>query len=805
MHKGIWEIDWMSVKSNRVGFLVMVVVVCTVGFLGGASEKTTYMVPMRDGVKLATDVWLPEGDGPWPVVLIRTPYDRDLWRMGDPDIIPRFVSGGYVLVSQDIRGTGDSEGLYDPSKMNTCGWGELQDGYDTLMWVAEHEWCNGKIGTFGHAQHLMAGSHPPHLVCQHITNDLSDSTNGFSRGGIPLMRTKMMDWEPNITEDRERGDANARVANMSYAGFHVGGWYDPYSQGTIDGFVARQYHGGPGSAGNQKLVMGPWGHADSFNIREQGDLTYPENSLYASFWADCMAFFDYWLKCIDNGFTELPTVRYYVMGDVFDPSAPGNEWREADDWPVPYTNLSYYLSEDGLVQQSGSDSAYTYSYDPTDPVPSEYANIVPLALEQSLIEDREDVLVYSTQPLPVPVEITGRIYLQLYASSSCPDTDFIAKVTDVYPDGRSMIVAEGGIRARKRSMGEEELLEPGKIYELWIDLWSTSIVFNKGHRIRVMVTSSNYPRFGINPNTGRPLGTDTETRIADNTIHMGTTYPSRILLPLTGPDSDGDSTPDILDPAPYDARPHSKEDIAALIQDTDQLIASTEDQNLQGVLEEASRKAKEELEEGDLLGPGQFILLVQDVLSYSIPEISLPEAQEIVDRAMDLAMECAEEGKYGDMAQFMQTGWKLGDVREICEGKSLLVEHLQEAEELMNTDPTGTIGIADWCRQVLDLADEIQCYEARWQDMEKNVSERDLMILESYFSNAKKEFSERDDEGCESRLAAFKQKLGQLGFSQLSRECIIPEPILNLSILTALCLHWIISGSGRLGRLHESS
>ncbi len=530
-----------------------------------ALELETHMVSMRDGVLLATDVYLPSGEGPWPTILVRTPYGR-----GGAGL---FDDWGYAVVTQDMRGFGDSEGVKRPFESD--GWGDLQDGYDIIEWIANQSWSDGKVGTFGGSalgitQNLMAGSYPPHLICQHIQVAASDL---YSQAAFPggVFRESMAEgWlgenaAPGVIDEWKSHssyspswdayNSELRVPGMTYAGFHLGGWYDIFSQGTINAFVERQHNGGQGSAGNQKLVMGPWIHVGFF-IRRQGELMYPPNSLYIlRYFSDAKVFFDYWLKGLDNGLMDGPAVTYYVMGDVDDHDAPGNEWREADDWPIPCTNFSLYLSEENLTREPGMDSTDDYLYDSENPVPTVGGANLYLAsgsMDQRSVEGREDVLVYTTEPLGVPVEITGRIYVQLFASSSCTDTDFMAKLTDVYPDGRSMLVLDGAIRARHRnSMEDEELMVPGEVYEFWIDLWSTSIVFNKGHRIRLAITSSNYPRFDANPNTGHPFGWGNETMTAQNTIYKGMSSPSRIILPLTGPDSDGDGIYDIMDPDPH--------------------------------------------------------------------------------------------------------------------------------------------------------------------------------------------------------------------------------------------------------------
>ncbi len=797
-----------SILTNRPR-LVPVVVACLLltGWLIPA-WATTYMIPMRDGTRLATDVYLPEGEGPWPTILIRTPYGR-----GN---LPEFVSWGYAVVSQDWRGFGGSGGekkLFEPD-----GWGELQDGYDTVEWITEQDWSDRKVGTWGYSypgavENLMAGSYPPNLICQNIRNAASDLySQGFYPGGV--FEKWNEHWHnQNAPEDIGRAlshpnydsywdlmNSETRSSGMTYPGFHIGGWYDMFSQGTINAFTERQHNGGPGSAGNQKLVMGPWTHKGcgqlgGFVSTTQGELTYPANSQYTDDLSDTKMFFDYWLKGIDNGYTEIPTVRYYVMGDVDDPDAPGNEWKSADDWPVPYTNFSLYLSQNKLVEQPRPESSCTYSYDPGNPAPTLGGRVYPAYIQtagprdQRSVEQREDVLAYTTDPLPVPVEVTGRIYVQLFASSSCPDTDFMAKLTDVYPDGRSMLVADAAIRARHRnSMETEEFMEPGEVYEFWIDLWSTSIVFNKGHRIRVDITSSNYPRLDPNPNTGHPDG---ETNVAENTIHTGTTYPTRIILPLAGPDSDGDGVYDIQDPLPHQAGPHTQEDLSQIIQRNSQRITTIEDPNLRSMLEQASQHANILLAQGDLAASGHLAALIGEALSYDPHEVLLTEAREMYDAATEMATECAEEEDYQTMILYLETGWRLGTIRQMVErlpGKPLLVQSLKKAEDSMQAAlPVEAIKIADWCNttSVQQLAEQIQLYDDSWQDIANAASERDVKILEGLLNAAKSGFEDTNDETCEAKLGQFKQRLVQLG---IQIEAVEPALLPILTILGLILL-----------------
>ncbi|MEW6356268.1 MAG: CocE/NonD family hydrolase [Planctomycetota bacterium] len=517
-----------------------------------AASQQTLMIPMRDGTKLATDIYLPKGEGPWPAILFRTPYSRKKTK-GEP-----ITRGGYAVVAQDFRGRFESEGESDMPFIND-GWGKLQDGYDTIEWIAKQPWCNGKVGTSGGSalgitQIMTAGSTPPHLVCQSIGvacgslyHHAAWQGGAFRKALVEGWLTgnkfdpeclKLMTSHPNYDDFWRQMDAGTRSEVITVPGFFQGGWFDVFNQGTIDAFMWRQYNGGEGARGKQKLLMGPWVHGKS---RKPGEIEFPKNSLQVPTQADGARWANHWLKGEQNGVMDDPAVTYYVMGDVTDPKAPGNEWRFSDVWPVPCEETPYYLYADGALstEKPPADGASkTFKYDPKNPVPTRGGcnlNIPAGSFDQRPVENRPDVLLYTTNSLAEPVEVTGRVKVHLWASSSCKDTDFTAKLTDVYPDGRSMLVLDGIIRARHRNTVEkDELMEPGTVYEFEMDLWSTSIIFNKGHRIRVAVSSSNAPRFDPNPNTGDPFRANDKTVVAENTIYHDAERPSHILLPVVG-------------------------------------------------------------------------------------------------------------------------------------------------------------------------------------------------------------------------------------------------------------------------------
>jgi predicted acyl esterase len=510
--------------------------------------KTTYRVPMRDGVELATDVYRPIfRSSPHGTILLKTPYDKDaLQIVGLIGILY-----GWPTVIQDMRGRFASGGI------DTVFKNESTDGADTLAWIANQSWSNGKIATIGPSalgitQYCMAAANPPNLACQYV---LVASPNLYKhavfQGGefrknlverwlngqqSTYILQEILDNENftlgywgNVTLDDNWEDVNVPA-------IHVGGWYDIFTQGTIEAYIGYQHYAGLGAQGKSKLVIGPWTHTGFFS-RTQGELTYPRNSLDRFSFRMFQDMIRLYTMNRTDDFSDWPTVSYYVMGDVDTPGAAGNEWRYADDWPIPFTPTQWYFHRDGLLTTNlpGIDDPYLYGYDPTDPVPTIGGkNLFSPSgpYDQSLVENRSDVLVFTSPVLEQPYEATGPVTAQLFVSSDCPDTDFTVKLTDVYPDGRSMFITDGILRMRNRNGQDHwEFMEPGTIYEVMVDLWSTSYIWNTGHRIRVEVSSSNYPRFLNNPNTVDRIGKNTTYSIAHNVVYVDTTHPSCIVLP----------------------------------------------------------------------------------------------------------------------------------------------------------------------------------------------------------------------------------------------------------------------------------
>jgi predicted acyl esterase len=506
-----------------------------------APKLIEQMVALRDGVKLATNIVLPEGDGPWPVVLLRTPYGK-----GSPRAGAVWTQRQYAFAIQDCRGRFQSEGRYRPFV------DDANDGYDTVEWIAKQPWCNGKVGMFGGSAlgitaNLAAITSPPHLVANFVMVARSSIyyQSAFMGGvfrkelnEIWLKRQNALDtlyetFKHNVYDGFYDGnEMSLHWPKVQAPVYNYGGWYDIFSQGNIDNFVGLQAQGGKGARGHQKLIMGPWGHGQLEEVK------YPPNSVINAN-EEALRWFDYWLQGKDNGIMKEPPVKYYVMGDVNDPQAPGNAWQTAAAWPVPAEITPYFLSSGGRLGEELLDrqeSADRYTYDPKNPAPTvggANLNIKKGPMDQRATGDRKDILKFATPPLPSPVAITGRVTMELWAESDALDTDWMVKLVDVYPDGAERLVLDSALRARFRDgFDHEVLMRKGQAYKFTIDLWSTSLIFNKGHRIAVHISSSNDPRFDPNSNTGKPLRTDDETRVATNTIHHDRMHPSRVLLPV---------------------------------------------------------------------------------------------------------------------------------------------------------------------------------------------------------------------------------------------------------------------------------
>ena len=550
----------------------------------GSKPRVRYnvMVPMRDGVRLATDIYFPEGPGPFPVILERDPYSNGTEGNYYLEKGQFWASHGYCFLHQDVRGRHDSEGAWY-AFMN-----EAADGYDAIHWAGQQPWSNGKVATVGGSymafdQWQAASMQSPYLQSMIPMFSPLDIYGDMHPGGAfeitRIVWTLRMnghtsqnfqyDWAdallhtPLITMDRTLGqqspvwqdwvshesygpyweplDMKRRLVAVDVPVFHIGGWFDTFLRSTLAAYTGMASQS-KGRARSQKLVIGPWPHTGNPG-RKAGEVDFGPaaqidlNRLQLSW-------MEHTVKGLDN---EVPTedpIRIFVMGE--------NRWRSESEWPLARTRYErLYLHSNGAANTLSGDGSLSrslpakeipdqFTYDPKKPVPTTGGSLPGSnpgmesgPHDQTKIEQRNDVLVYTTEPLQEDLEVTGPLSMTLYAASSAPDTDFTAKLVDVYPDGRAIGLVDSIIRARYRnSRTEPELIEPGKIYGYEIDLVATSNVFKKGHRIRIEISSSNFPRFSRNFNTGNPVATDTELRVADQTIHHDSQYPSHITLPV---------------------------------------------------------------------------------------------------------------------------------------------------------------------------------------------------------------------------------------------------------------------------------
>ena len=522
-----------------------------------AQAKQTIMVPMTDKTRLATDVFLPSGPGTFPCILIRTPYGREaIGGMGKDG-----ANRGYVIVAQDTRGRFGSEGVNLPFASD--GWDGAQDGVDTVAWILSQPWSNGKIGTFGGSalgitQLHLAGAGKGGVAAQHITVGAPNLYADTVYPGGVFKKAMVEDWlrvskfatnaltiwtsHPVHDAYWEKRELDKRYNLVQSPAVHIGGWYDIFCQGTIDAFRGYQYEGGKGARGKQRLIIGPWTHGVFQD--KAGDLKFPDGKKPPFGTHDAWRWFDFALRGATNGYANDPVVQYYTMGDVTDAKAPGNCWRSASAWPPFETKpVRFYPHADGglKVEKPSGSGQLEYSYDPAKPAPTIGGPQLTLpagAMDQRSLEARSDVLTFVSPPLAQPFEITGRVLAKLQASSDGPDTDFFVKLCDTYPDGRTYNICEGQLRARFRGgLTKEVLLKPGKAASFTVDLGSTSIILNKGHRLKLLVTSSSAPGFDPNPNTGEAFRSSSRQRIARNTLFFGgkATCSIELPCPMDGP------------------------------------------------------------------------------------------------------------------------------------------------------------------------------------------------------------------------------------------------------------------------------
>jgi putative CocE/NonD family hydrolase len=533
------------------------------------------MTAMRDGTELAANIYLPKTGGPFPVILMRSPYGKMDEKFGEAK---RYCAAGYAMVVQDCRGRGDSKGVWEPFKY------DAEDGFDTQEWIGRQSWCDGRIGTSGGSyvgwtQWASAPLGSRYLACMVPVVPFTDAYReiaypggafrlslcfgwGAGVGGLKIDKLGdafnylplntwdeqggrqvfyMRDWVAHPSNDdywRARGIDN-RYDRVTVPALNIGGWYDIFSKPTLDQVAqVRQRSTNRLVRRNQFAVIGPWGHG--IGSQKLGELDFgPAAKLDVGKLQ--FDWFEYWLKGRDTGVEKWPAVRLFVMGE--------NIWRDEQEWPLARTQYTpWYFAGGGKANSLNGDgslglplpetgAADKFVYDPANPVPTKGGNNLvgpPTGpFDQNAIEERSDVLVYTSAPLDKPMEVTGPVKVVLYAASGARDTDFTAKLLDVHPDGKAFNLCDGIIRARYReSSATPVLIEPGKSYRYEIDLWATSNLYRPGHRVRVEISSSNFPQFDRNPNTGHAFGVDAELSKAEQTVFHDKENPSHVLLPV---------------------------------------------------------------------------------------------------------------------------------------------------------------------------------------------------------------------------------------------------------------------------------
>ena len=580
-------------------------------------REKSVMIPMRDSVRLSTDLYFPVGaELPQPVVLIRTPYNKN---DTDENAAARFFAGqGYVAAVQDMRGKYESEGRYQWTKT------DRRDGSDTVTWLAEQSWSTGKVGTYGCSyrgenQIQLAATRNPHHAAavpmfagamytngdsyrNWATNnggafelamiftwfrekgwslrpryppgtpreDLLRAAKSFNlRPQLPEIDERALWTELPVVDLMERSEAPPNLwpelvthapndswwdqftfvtdaDSFDVPALQVASWYDYGVSEALGLFDLFQKNGVSAIAReNQFIIVAPTTHCEHHAATDNtivGERNVGDARL--DYWSLYLRWFDHWLRGVENGVTDRSPIQYYVMGE--------NEWQSAETWPLAETQFTrYYLHSggnansrmgDGLLttNRPGDEPADTFTYDPAAPVPTVGGQAcctqTPTsrgAWDQREVETRDDVLVYTSPPLTEGVEVTGPLEAVLYVSSSAPDTDFTVKLVDVAPDGTAYNLQEGIQRARYRT-GYDSItwMEDQNVYRVTVNLHATSNYFAPGHRIRVEVSSSNFPRFTRNLNTGGDNHTDTTWTTARNRIHHSDEHPSHVVLPI---------------------------------------------------------------------------------------------------------------------------------------------------------------------------------------------------------------------------------------------------------------------------------
>jgi len=520
-------------------------------------------IPVRDGKLLKADFYTTDTSTAKPSILIQTPYNKTLYRtlvLLPPEQLSStalfdIVNYNFVIV--------DWRGFYANKSAAKLQYDRGLDGYDIVEWIAQQKWSDGKIGTSGSSalgmiQFQTAKQHPPHLVCcaPFVKDYKTKYTDYFYGGDLRREHTEQLEKLGFITVETITNNPiynnfwkllenqNDYPEEFEVPMFICSGWFDHYPSDCIRAFHDIRNKSNTSVRNNHRFLMGPWTHS-GLGISKQGELEFPEAVNIPQNMSK--VFFDFYLRGIENGWDSKPVISYFQIGE--------NVWKTADDWySVASSFDTLYLWKDKTLRENPpppimppfANPPDTIIYNPKDPSPTiggsrfnpddvfSGENKTPVGPYdiRDTVESRSDILIYSTDILEKPIQITGKIKIELFIKTNRKDTDFSVRLCDVYPDGKSYILTQGIKRARFRDALEtEKFLEADSIYKITVELEELAITFIEGHKLRINITSSNYPMFDINPNTGGEMYVAGDTLIATNLVYCNEEYSSKVIFP----------------------------------------------------------------------------------------------------------------------------------------------------------------------------------------------------------------------------------------------------------------------------------
>jgi uncharacterized protein len=532
-------------------FLILIVIIIPTGLISQILSPETVEIPMRDEAVLAADVYKPEPQAPRPTILIQTPYNKYYYRFGLPLGFGTDLNDcPYNFVIVDWRG------FYASASAASASTNRGEDGYDVIEWISAQTWSDGMIGTWGpsalgkiqfetareqHPNHICAVplvATPEFLYQMYYPNGVYREEYVEQLDALGYGLSTILEQHPYYDFTWQYAENNAFYPELiQIPVLMIGGWFD-HNVELIKYFNDLLENSPQDIASQHKLMMGPWAHGGSgqaqVGTEQQGDLLFPEAAGFSDNYA--RAFFDFHLLFAYNSWPMNPVVKYFQMGDM--------TWMDSDQWPIETENFDLFLHNDGILSDDvpeNNNSFSDFTYDPRDPSPTIGGatlrnDLLQGPYDQSVeVESRNDLVIFETDYLQADFKIAGKPRVRLWVSSDRLDTDFAVRLCDVYPDGRSMILSDGIFRMRFRNgftISDTAVIVPGEKYEIEIELPDIAQTFVQGHKIRLDITSSNYPRYNRNINNGGPLYSAGDTLIASNQIFHNADYPSKIIFPI---------------------------------------------------------------------------------------------------------------------------------------------------------------------------------------------------------------------------------------------------------------------------------